>query len=151
MPVYVCVCQGFVRQISPACTALVLLNQASITRPLWIMWGRLLLTYCPGRLWVCVDVHAPVTGCSFFLLANATGQLFDVPPLGPLNLVSDTGTPTLIVSLWVRVPQLCMCAACVLEASAVDGKSLTQADSSVLHFDTPWLITYSQHTAEYCH
>lgn len=35
--VCVCVCQGFVRQISPACTALVLLNQASITRPLWIM------------------------------------------------------------------------------------------------------------------
>lgn len=32
--VCVCVCQGFVRQISPACTALVLLNQASITRPL---------------------------------------------------------------------------------------------------------------------
>lgn len=38
-----------------------------------------------------------VTGRSFFLLANATGQFFDVPPLGPLNLVSDTGTPTLIL------------------------------------------------------
>lgn len=40
-----------------------------------------------------------VTGWSFFPLANATGQFFDVPPLGPLNLVSDTGTPTLILSL----------------------------------------------------
>lgn len=32
--VRLCVCQGFVRQISLACAALVLLNQASITRPL---------------------------------------------------------------------------------------------------------------------
>ena len=72
-----------------------------------------------------------VTGWSLFLLANATGQLFDVPPLGLLNLMSDTGTPTLILCLTVctRV--------CMLEASTVDRKSLTQADSSGLHFDTP--------------
>lgn len=148
----VCVCQGFVRQISPACAALVLLNQASITRPLWIMQGRLLLTYSTGCLHVCVRVC--VTGWSFFPLANATGQFFDVPPLGPLNLVSDTGTPTLILSLRVCAPHVCVCVrarACMLEAPTVDGKSLTQADSSGLHFDTPWLITYSRHTVEYCH
>lgn len=49
------------------------------------------------RMLACVRVC--VTGWSFFPLANATGQFFDVPPLGPLNLVSDTGTPTLILSL----------------------------------------------------
>ena len=48
---------------------------------------------------VCMRVCVYVTGWSFFLLANATGQFFEVPPLGPLNLVSDTGTPTLILSL----------------------------------------------------
>lgn len=102
-PLYVC--QGFVRQISPACAALVLLNRASITRPLWIMQGRLLLTYSAGcSACVLLCVHARVTGWSFSPLANATGQLFDVPPLGPLNLVSDTGTPTLI---------LCECASAV--------------------------------------
>lgn len=96
--VRLCVCQGFVRQISPACAALVLLNQASITRPLWIMQGRLLLTYSTGcSCWCVLSVRVRVTGRSFFLLANATGQFFDVPPLGPLNLVSDTGTPTLIL------------------------------------------------------
>lgn len=103
--VCLCVCQGFVRQISPACTALVLLNQASITRPLWIMQGRLLLTYSTGcsHVRVCVCV----TGWSFFLLANVTGQFFHVPPLGPLNPMSDTGTPTLILSLWVCAPHVC--------------------------------------------
>lgn len=107
----VCVCQGFVRQISPACAALVLLNQVSITRPLWIMQGRLLLTYSTEclRVCMCVYVHVCVTGWSFFLLANATGQFFDIPPLGPLNLVSDTGTPTLILSLWVCAPHVCIC------------------------------------------
>lgn len=48
---------------------------------------------------VCTCVRARMTGWSVSLLANATGQFFDVPPLGPLNLVSDTGTPTLILSL----------------------------------------------------
>lgn len=105
--VRLCVCQGFVRQISPACAALVLLNQASITRPLWIMQGRLLLTYSTGcSCWCVLSVRARVTGRSFFLLANATGQFFDVPPLGPLNLVSDTGTPTLILVFL----SVCVCA-----------------------------------------
>lgn len=84
---------------------------------------------------VCVEcARARVTGRSFFLLANATGQFFDVPPLGPLNLVSDTGTPTLILVFL----SVCVCARVrTLEASSVDGKSLTRADSSGLHFDTP--------------
>lgn len=147
--VRLCVCQGFVRQISLACAALVLLNQASITRPLWIMQGRLLLSYSTGCLHtVCVCVC--VTGWSFFLLWNATGQFFDIPPLGLLNLMSDTGTPTLILSLWACAPHVYV-QVCTLEASTVDGKSLTQADSSGLHFDTPWLITYSRLTVEYCH
>lgn len=136
-----CVCQGFVRQISPARAALVLLNQASITRPLWIMQGRLLLTYSTrcSRVCLCwVRVHACATRGSFFLRANATGQLFDIPPLGPLNLVSDAGTLTLIRCLWVSAW------VCALEASSADREILTQADSSGLHFDTPWLITYSR-------
>lgn len=149
--VRLCVCQGFVRQISPACAALVLLNQASITRPLWIMQGRLLLTYSTGcSHWCVLRVHACVTGWFFFLLANATGQFFDVPPLGPLNLVSDTGTPTLILVFWSACSKMCA-RVCALEASSVDGKSLTWADSPGLHFDTPWLITYSPRTVEYCH
>lgn len=145
--VRLCVCQGFVRQISLVCAALVLLNQASITRPLWIMQGRLLLSYSTRCLYtVCVCV----AGWSFFLLWNATGQFFDIPPLGPLNLVSDTGTPTLILSLWACAPHVCV-QVCSLAASTVDGKSLTQGDSSGLHFDTPWLITYSRLRVECCH
>ena len=112
----VCVCQGFVRQISPACSALVLLNQASITRPLWIMQGRLLLTYSTicfarvcVRLCLCVCVCALARVCDrmvLFPLCKCNRAVLRCSSTWPLNLVSDTETPTLILSLWV-------CALCV--------------------------------------
>jgi len=75
---------------------------------------------------VCVCARVCVTGWSFFLLANVTGQFFDVPPLGPLNLVSDTGTPTLILSLRVCAPHVRV-QVCTLEASTVDGEELNSS------------------------